>query len=68
MKTRNAKPLQQFGCGPLHLAGTDGLCQRHLFFDNVMARSAAGAQDRFEAFARPVRDILSQRCVATDRA
>jgi len=51
---------------PIHLAGTpDGLFERHLLYDNVLERSAADSRDRFEAFARAVRDLLSQRWVST---
>jgi glycogen phosphorylase len=52
--------------GPVHLFGTNaGLFERHLLYDNVIERNAAGTRDRFEAFARAVRDILSQRWVST---
>jgi starch phosphorylase len=60
--------LEQYGCGPIHLAGTaDGLYERHLLFDNVVDPAAVGARERFEAFARSVRDILSQRWVLTEK-
>ena len=53
--------------GPVHLFGTDnGLFERHLLYDNVIERTAADSRDRFEAFARAVRDILSQRWVSTE--
>src|SRR5262249_46766741 len=38
----------------------------HLVFDNVNSVQAAGPRERFEAFARSVRDILSQRWVRTE--
>lgn len=58
---------RQYGCGPVQLSGTDdGLYERHLFFDNVIGPSAICARDRFEAFARSVRDVLSQRWVRTE--
>jgi glycogen phosphorylase len=63
----NPESLEQYGCGPVHLLGTyNGLYERHLFFDNVSERTAADSRDRFEAFARSVRDILSQRWVSTE--
>ena len=40
--------------------------ERHLYFDNVVNATAAGARERFDAFARSVRDVLSQRWVLTD--
>src|SRR4051812_36788443 len=61
--------LKQYGCGPVNFAGTDnGLYDRHLLFDNVMDLKEADARDRFEAFARSVRDVLSQRWIRTDQA
>src|SRR5262245_21160737 len=58
---------EQYSCGPVALTGTEGaLYERHLLFDNVVKPTAAGARERFEAFARAVRDILSQRWVLTE--
>ena len=58
----------QYGCGPVHFAGTDdALYERHLLFDNGVALEAATARDRFEALARSVRDILSQRWLLTEK-
>src|SRR5687767_12567527 len=60
--------LTQYGCGPIHFTEADtGLYDRHLLFDNVMDLAAAGPRERFEAFARSVRDVLSQRWVRTER-
>jgi len=59
--------LEQYGCGPVQFAGSDnGLYERHLLFDNVVALTAAGARERFEAVARAVRDVLSQRWIRTE--
>jgi starch phosphorylase len=53
--------------GTSHLLGTEnGLFERHLLYDNVVERTAADTRDRFEAFARAVRDLLSQRWVSTE--
>src|SRR5262245_58332102 len=58
---------QQYGCGPVALTGSgDALYERHLLFDNVIAPTAARARERYEAFARSVRDVLSQRWVRTE--
>jgi starch phosphorylase len=58
---------KQYGCGPVEFTGTDNaLYERHLLFDNVAKLTAAGARERFEAFARSVRDILSQRWALTE--
>jgi starch phosphorylase len=60
--------LQQYGCGPVQLAGTDnGLYERHLLFDNAIAMGEETPRDRFEAVARSVRDILAQRWVLTEQ-
>ena len=51
----------------MQLTGTENaLYERHLFFDNVVKPTAVGPRERFEAFARSVRDILSQRWVRTE--
>jgi starch phosphorylase len=61
------KLREQYGCGPISFSGTgDGLYERHLLFDSVVAPTAAGARERFEAIARSVRDVLSQRWVRTE--
>jgi len=67
-KSKNiSKILDQYGCAPIHLVGTDnGLYERHLLFDNVIDLAGADARDRFEAFARSVRDVLSQRWTRTE--
>ena len=57
--------LAQYGCGPIQFTGTDGLYGRHLLFDNVIDPAAADMRDRFEAAARSVRDVLTQRWVLT---
>jgi glycogen phosphorylase len=60
--------LHQYGCGPIRFTEADhGLYDRHLLFDNVMDLDAAGPRERFEAFARSVRDVLSQRWVRTEQ-
>src|SRR6266851_2878842 len=60
--------LEQYGCGPIRFSGHyDALYERHLLFDDIVDPSAAGARERFEAAARSVRDVLSQRWVQTER-
>lgn len=59
---------RQYGCGPVQFSGTDeALYERHLLFDDVVSPEAAGPRERFEALARSVRDILSQRWVLTEQ-
>src|SRR5712671_2188968 len=55
----------QYERNPLQFAGTDTF-ERHLVFDNVVDPEAAGPRERFEAFARSVRDVLSQRWIRTE--
>ena len=74
METKGANSLQleelikRYGCGPVQFTGTDdALYERHLVFDNVMDVTAIGARERFEAVARSVRDVLSQRWIQTEK-
>jgi starch phosphorylase len=60
--------LEQYECGPVRFTGTgDALYERHLMFDNVIASSAVGPRERYEAAARSIRDVLSQRWLRTER-
>ena len=43
------------------------LYERHLFFDNVTDLANASSRDRFEAFARSVRDALSRQWTLTHK-
>ncbi len=59
---RAAQLARQYGCGPVRFAGNDNaLYERHLVFDNVVDPASTSTHDRYEALARSVRDILSQR-------
>ncbi len=61
-----SKVLKQYGCGPIEFSGTDNaLYERHLIFDDVVDVAAAGPREQFEAMARSVRDVLSQRWILT---
>ena len=52
----------------MQFSGTDeALYERHLLFDSGVDLAAATARDRFEALARSVRDILSQRWLLTEK-
>jgi glycogen phosphorylase len=60
--------MRQYGCGSIEFFGSnDALYERHLVFDNVEDVPQSDARERFEAFARSVRDILSQRWLLTER-
>ena len=66
-KTDGAKLLKQYGCGPIPFMGADGLYDRHLLFDNIKDLATVPARERYEAFARSVRDVLSQRWILTEK-
>ena len=62
------KLSSRYGCGPVQFSGTDeALYERHLLFDSCVDLAAANARDRFEALARSVRDVLSQRWLLTEK-
>jgi glycogen phosphorylase len=59
---------EQYGCGPVQFTGAyNALYERHLVFDNVMEETTLGVRERYEAIARSVRDILSQRWIHTEK-
>jgi starch phosphorylase len=67
--TKIAELLARYGCGPIRFSGDrDALYERHLLFDNVVAPAAARKREMFEAAARSVRDVLSQRWIRTESA
>jgi starch phosphorylase len=60
--------LARFNCGPVEFAGDDNaLYERHLTFDQVLAPAELTPRDSFEAIARSVRDVLSQRWLKTEQ-
>jgi starch phosphorylase len=60
--------LAKYGCGPIHFTGRhDALYERHLTFDDVVDIADAGPRERYEAVARSVRDVLSQRWIRTEK-
>src|ERR1700758_5147989 len=62
-----SKLLNQYECGSIEFAGTaNAFYERHLVFDNVIDPAAVDPRERFEAVARSVRDILSQRWIKTE--
>ena len=62
-----AELLEQYGCGPIQFSGSGNASyERHLVFDNVITLGAAGPRECFEALARSVRDLLSQRWIRTE--
>jgi len=58
---------RQYG-GPIELTGNaDALYERHLLFDNAADPATMSPRERYEAIARSVRDVLSQRWVRTEQ-
>ena len=81
-KTKRAKPkvsatsdsenlsklIAQYGGSAVHLTGGDNaLYERHPTFDNVVAIEDSGPAQQYEAFARSIRDVLSQRWIRTEQ-
>ena len=57
----------QYGCGPVKFSGAEeALYERHLLFDNIVDANDITLRERYEAVARSVRDILSQRWILTE--
>jgi glycogen phosphorylase len=60
--------LDRFNCGPVTFSGgNDALYERHLTFDQVVLVAAATLRAKFEAVARSIRDVLSQRWIKTEQ-
>src|SRR5262245_13516536 len=61
-----ARLFDQYSCGPVRFSGDENASyERHLVFDHVLDPENATLRERFEAFARAVRDLLSQRWLKT---
>src|ERR1035438_4748423 len=60
--------LARCDCGPVKLSGDhNAFYERHVAFDHVVAESETTVRDKFEAIARSVRDMLSQRWLKTEQ-
>ncbi|HSU53221.1 MAG TPA: glycogen/starch/alpha-glucan phosphorylase [Candidatus Dormibacteraeota bacterium] len=60
--------VSRFNCGPIKFAGDgDGFYERHLTFDQVTPLARVTPREQFEAIARSVRDVLSQRWLRTEQ-
>ncbi len=63
-----ANTLDRLNSGPVKFSGSsDALYERHLTFDQVVPVAAATPRVKFEAVARSVRDLLSQRWITTEQ-
>jgi len=67
LQTHPVNLFKQYGCGPVQFMGNDGLYERHLLFDNIKNVLAIQAREQYEALARSVRDVLSQRWILTEK-
>lgn len=76
MNTRSTKSrpetreslLERYNCGPVKLSGeSNAFYERHITFDQVVAETETTDRDKFEAIARSVRDVLSQRWLKTEQ-
>jgi starch phosphorylase len=64
---RTEELRKQYECDAEELIATDDvLYERHVVFDHVVSPRAACGRERFEAFARVVRDVLAQRWIRTE--
>jgi starch phosphorylase len=61
---KTEKLLERYECGPFRFADDD-YYDRHLVFDHVIAEEKANIRERFEAMARSIRDLLTQRWLLT---
>jgi starch phosphorylase len=60
------KITQQYGCGPVQIAGNDrAWYEQHLVFDHVVAPEDASPREQYEAAASSLRDLLTQRWLKT---
>ena len=58
--------LERYECGPFRFTRKD-YYDRHLVFDHAVELGGATPRDRFEALARSLRDLLTQRWIKTQQ-
>ncbi len=71
---KKSKPVNEaalrkrYNCGPVKLSGdANALYERHVMFDQVIPATHTTAREKYEAIARSVRDVLSQRWLKTQQ-
>jgi starch phosphorylase len=58
--------MARYECGPVQFSGDPNASyERHLVFDHVVKPADSTPRERFEALARSLRDLLSQRWLKT---
>jgi starch phosphorylase len=62
----DSDPLELYECGPLRFTDTDNY-DRHVVFDHAVSLETASERERFEAVARVLRDLLTQRWLLTEQ-
>ena len=62
----NEKSVALYECGPISSTGTDNY-DRHVVFDHAVLLERASHRERFEAVARTLRDLLTQRWLLTEQ-
>jgi starch phosphorylase len=64
-----SKLVAQYVSEPTAFTGSEeALYERHLLFDNIVDPESISLRERFEAVARSVRDLLSQRWIRTEQS
>jgi len=63
----DAKRLALYECGPLRFGSADDTYDRHVVFDHAVSLENASDRERFEAVARALRDLLTQRWLLTEQ-
>lgn len=59
--------INRYGAGPVDFSGDpNALFERHLTFDHILRPETATMRERYEAAAASLRDVLSQRWIATE--
>ena len=62
----NTQDLARYQCGPLRVGQTDSY-DSHVVFDHAVSLEKATHRERFEAVARALRDLLTQRWLLTEQ-
>ena len=65
-KETDPRALARYECGKLRFTGTDNY-DRHVVFDHAVSMQDASERQRFEAVARALRDLLTQRWLLTEQ-
>src|SRR5262245_21376381 len=63
--TTASKKLAQYECGAFKFKDGNDVYDRHLLFDHAVSVAEASQRERFEAVARSLRDLLTQRWLLT---